>query len=529
MQKSAVVFAIKRMGRSFCSRLGRSEFEASKLKGNREDICLPTLLLLFKFANQQDSGKKNQQDSERPHRKLRQLRMAAWRVFSRSAVVYLLLYLVSLSMRNSVFTSASKNVGSELTTLFLASSPRIPCPVSCRMKSASETVMALSVKLLVAIRILRFALATNLVILSNDISLNPGPTGPSLHSSFSSSSFFSDESSLDSFDSSNMLEDCNNIFPHFDLGLDDKGLRIGHWNVNRLSSAKFDQIKLFLIGKSGSPQVDILFLTETFLKPDIPDVLYAVPGFSIHRHDRVSRCGGGVLVFVNDDLKLKRRDDLEDLDLEVIWLEVFPFKSNRSLFISGIYRPPWYSLADDTRLEKNIEQAYLLNKELILLGDWNIHALDRLKFKKHHLSKGFLAMNLNQLVLEITRPTSGTCLDHIYSNHSHRIHNIVCPVVGVADHLPLFAVRKYSNQRERPNARKINNYIQYRNMKRFDDVARVNQAPWKTPAIIKQLQFRDALLKKFKHHRNPRVWADYKKARNKAVSMLRRAKRKFCL
>ena len=126
-------------------------------------------------------------------------------------------------------------------------------------------------------------------------------------------------------------------------------------------------------------------------------MLYAVPGFSICRRDRVSRCGGGVLVFINEGLKLKRRDDLENLDLEVIWLEVFPFKSNRSLFISGIYRPRWYSLADDIHLAKNIEQAYLLNKELILLGDWNINALDRLKFKKHHhLSKGLMAMTLNQ-------------------------------------------------------------------------------------------------------------------------------------
>ena len=157
-------------------------------------------------------------------------------------------------------------------------------------------------------------------------------------------------------------------------------------------------------------------------------MLYDVPGFSIYRRDRVSRCGGGVLVFVNEELKLIRRDDLENLDLEVIWLEVCPFKSNRSFFISGIYRPPWYSLADDISLEKNIEQAYLLNKELILLGDWNINALDRTKFNKHHLSKGLMAMNLDQLVLEITRPVSGTCLDHIYSNHSHRIQNIVCPI-----------------------------------------------------------------------------------------------------
>ena len=84
--------------------------------------------------------------------------MAAWRAFSLSSTVYLLLYLVSLFMRNNVFTSTSKNVGCELTTLFLdeeASSPRISYPVSCRKKSASGSVMALSIKLLVAIRILR--------------------------------------------------------------------------------------------------------------------------------------------------------------------------------------------------------------------------------------------------------------------------------------------------------------------------------------------------------------------------------------
>ena len=75
--------------------------------------------------------------------------MAAWRAFSRSVTVYLLLYLVSLFMRNNVFTSTSKNVGCELTTIFLAkeaTSPRISCPVSCRKKSVSETVTASSIK-----------------------------------------------------------------------------------------------------------------------------------------------------------------------------------------------------------------------------------------------------------------------------------------------------------------------------------------------------------------------------------------------
>ena len=226
-----------------------------------------------------------------------------------------------------------ENVGRELTSLFLAkeaSFPRISCPVSCCKKSVRRTVMTSSIKLLLAIRILRYSLAVNLLILPNDVSLNTGLTGPSLHLSFSSSS---------SFHSSITLKNCNDISSHFDLGSDNKGLRIGHWNVNRLSSEKFDQIKLFLIEKSGRAQVDIVFLPETLLKPDIPDVLYAVPGFSIYRHDRVSRCGGGVLVFLNDQLKSKREDDLENLDLEVIWSEVFPIKSKRSLFLESIVHP----------------------------------------------------------------------------------------------------------------------------------------------------------------------------------------------
>lgn len=60
-------------------------------------------------------------------------------------------------------------------------------------------------------------------------------------------------------------------------------------------------------------------------------------------------------MFVNEELKLIRRDDLENLDVEVIWLEVCPFKSNRSFFIF-LYRPPWYSLADDFRLEKTLNR-----------------------------------------------------------------------------------------------------------------------------------------------------------------------------
>ena len=94
--------------------------------------------------------------------------MEAWRAFSRSeTALYVSLYLVSSFMRNNAFISTYKNVGCELKSLSLAkdaTSPRISCPVSCHNKSASETVMSSSIRLLVAIRILRYALAANLVM-----------------------------------------------------------------------------------------------------------------------------------------------------------------------------------------------------------------------------------------------------------------------------------------------------------------------------------------------------------------------------
>ena len=108
-----------------------------------------------------------------------------------------------------------------------------------------------------------------------------------------------------------------------------------------MTQEKFDQVKLFLCDKSGRPQVDLLFINETFLNHQIPDSFYSVPGFKIYRRDRPLKTGGGVMAFVNEELiiNVKRRTDLEQSDLESIWLEVFPFKSKRSLLFAAIYRP----------------------------------------------------------------------------------------------------------------------------------------------------------------------------------------------
>ena len=59
-----------------------------------------------------------------------------------------------------------------------------------------------------------------------------------------------------------------------DFSSEEKGIRIGHWNFNHLTLDKFDQIKLFLLGKLGKPQLDVLLLNETFLKPNACRILF---------------------------------------------------------------------------------------------------------------------------------------------------------------------------------------------------------------------------------------------------------------
>ena len=78
-------------------------------------------------------------------------------------------------------------------------------------------------------------------------------------------------------------------------------------------------------------------------------------------------------------------------------------------------------------------------------------------------------MHFKQLVNEVTHPVSGTCLDHIYSNYPERIGTVICHNIGLADHLPVFAVRKYARESCHYSTCKNNSDIIYRVMKHFKE------------------------------------------------------------
>ncbi|EDO29189.1 predicted protein [Nematostella vectensis] len=339
--------------------------------------------------------------------------------------------------------------------------------------------------------------AFSLIILSGDISLNPGPFGNSMNVSSSSafsttytddSDVLSESSIADSdfyVDSSTSDVSDSVISDYFNINLGENGIRFGSWNVDCLTMPKFEQLKLLMLDKDSRPQVDVLSINESALKPSIPDSLYSIPHFDMYRRDRKgSKKKGGVLMYVNTDLKHKRRTDLEDTNIESIWMEIYPFKSNRPVLFNGLYRPPSYCKEDDIALENNVESAYLLNFETIILGDLNINYLASSNFKKHRLVRAFTSMNFKQLVTQVTRPISETCLDHIFSNRPERIHSIGTRDFALSDHLPVFAVRLYSKTK---NPRAIPGKIMYRRMKDLDKsrfLSTLKTIPWDTAFLF---------------------------------------------
>ena len=201
------------------------------------------------------------------------------------------------------------------------------------------------------------------------------------------------------------------------------GLKLCQWNIQRLTDSKMEELRVFLTKTHGD--IDVLILTETFCTSKTPDSFYLIPDFQLHRKDRKGKAGGGILAWVKSSLQVKRRNDLKSNDVETLWLELCPYKSKRPLFIAGVYRPPSYKVDDDKRLGKNIERVYLLDMEMILLGDFNVDYLATNKFNQQPFVKILRSLNLEQLITEVTRPLSNSCLDHIWCTHRERLNNAV--------------------------------------------------------------------------------------------------------
>ena len=119
-----------------------------------------------------------------------------------------------------------------------------------------------------------------------------------------------------------------------------------------------------------SESADMVWVTETWLTKDIHNTEILPTGYSIYRKDRKTRNGGGVLLAIKSDSFNSSRELVNSSDLEVTSVEIITH-SKLKLLICCCYRPP---NAEKIWLDKfNSILADLSSRHdnIIICGDFN--------------------------------------------------------------------------------------------------------------------------------------------------------------
>ena len=219
--------------------------------------------------------------------------------------------------------------------------------------------------------------------------------------------------------------------------------------------------ELRILAKENKPAV--LSITETWLNDSFTNESIKIEGYNIVRRDRIGRSAGGVLMYIREDLSFNPRTDLQNDNLEDIYVELLLNKT-KPIITGTCYRAP-----DNVNFLECIENT--LNKidpdsETIFLGDFNINLLDESSSIKKPYLDILKINNYKHLINSPTRVTesSSTCIDHIFANKTERICQSGVIVSGLSDHYITYCTRKvYREQINKHNTVKIRSLKNYCN------------------------------------------------------------------
>jgi hypothetical protein len=335
-------------------------------------------------------------------------------------------------------------------------------------------------------------------------------------------------------------------------------------NINSIL-AHIDELRATLI----SSKIDILAINETKLDSSVSNYEINIPGFEVARKDRAvnGRSGGGVCLYVRNNLNFKVISDFSDERLELITIEI-SMPSSKPYLVSTWYRPPNSTTELFLAFEHILEKIDQTNLEYYLLGDMNCDMLATNSNLFKHLSDILDIYGLEQLIKEPTRIThnSQTLIDLCITNTPDKIVQSGIIHTGISDHSLAFMCRKTKHNKE--NSR----IIETRNFKNFDEksfLKDVSQMPWIeiessndpnqmwkqwremfmfcvdkhapikhkrvgkqkpswfTNDLIAKIRNRNNLKKKAISSKDNHLWTKYKQARNNTNNAIKQSKKQY--
>lgn len=357
-----------------------------------------------------------------------------------------------------------------------------------------------------------------------------------------------------------VVENRNDDFKKF---LKKKGLKICHQNIRGLLG-NFCALQEFV---SSHGNVDVLTLSETHISNnERNENLYKLSGYNFESRIRNSGKGGGVAVYVKENISYIRRKDLESENIENIVIEII-IKESKNVLIATHYRPPNSSkhLCKDFNdiFNESLSRCCSESKETILLGDLNA---DYLKKNDNKELKSIIQQNgFTQIIKNPTRITkdSNTLIDIIATNYPANIVSSCVTATSLSDHDLVICVRKINNKKFPAKITRCRNYRNYDPEQMKKDFASVNWTPvmtatnvndaltifniivksifdkhapyttkrsksrpcqWITDDIKNNMNERDRILRKARKYNDQKDWNDYKSMRNRCNIMTRKAK-----
>ena len=184
---------------------------------------------------------------------------------------------------------------------------------------------------------------------------------------------------------------------------------------------------------------DVISISETWLKPSLPDSHVTMPGYKIYRKDRMGKTGGGAALYIRQTYCTNQLSFLSNIITvaDSIWVKI-SIPKRRPIILGSIYLPPSNNKSDFIdQLNTTLENPCFTTSDIILSGDFNINfntnSTHRLKLENLTSS-----LNLRQTIDGFTYicPNSGheSLLDLIFVSKTLQISQSRVLHTDLSDH-----------------------------------------------------------------------------------------------
>ena len=316
----------------------------------------------------------------------------------------------------------------------------------------------------------------------------------------------------------------------------------------------------------------VIGVSESWLK-DIQDPLIQIPNYTLEGSCRLNKRGGGVVLYIKQDLEYKIRNDLciNDSETESFFIEVI--NSHKSNVIIGIvYKPPCVSGNNFTdHIDEIFSRLNAENKNCYIMGDYNINLLQcDTDITVQHFMNILDSQSFYPTINKPTRITtdSATLIDNILTN-DYLNHTAGVLVADISDHLPVFLIidnfRESVQANIKPKRRvfdksSIENFIHDLNEIDWDCIMLLNdvhciysnflaqveqlydrhfpvqefkyrydksKSPWMSEGIYNSIRRKNHLYKKFLKNRTSQNKSNYTMYKNKLTCIIKLSKKNY--